>query len=187
MDTPTMIIQVTQAAHSYTEQLLGIAKQHQVDTTKAESLISLGDPLLSKAQSEVSTNATLAIKDAMGAMRYYRGAAEYVQYALAGPSDHRTDDRKADQLAYLRKEVQHAEAACETPAGGRQDELLRNPAAIPAATHAGAVPSRRCGSGLPVRRLRHWNARRTSGDAANAAGCSRNQGRGLCPIHSERN
>src|SRR5207247_8898689 len=113
MDKATIIIQVAQAAHSYTEQLLGIAKQHQVNTTKAESLISLGDPLLSKAQSEVSTNATLAIKDAMGAMHYYRGAAEYIQYALAGPSDHRTDDRKADQLAYLRKEVQHAEARAD--------------------------------------------------------------------------
>ena len=112
-DKATTIIQVAQAAHSYAQQLVGIAKQHQVNTTKAESLISLGDPLLSKAQSEVSTNATLAIKDAMGAMHYYRGAAEYIQYALAGPSDHRTDDRKADQLAYLRKEVQHAEARAD--------------------------------------------------------------------------
>src|SRR3989454_6406259 len=109
-DKATTIIQVAQAAHSYAEQLVGIAKQHQVNTTKAESLISLGDPLLSKAQSEVSTIAPLAIKDAMGAMHYYRGAAEYIQYALAGPSDHRTDDRKADQLAYLRKEVHQAEA-----------------------------------------------------------------------------
>ena len=108
-DKATTIIQIAQAAHSYAEQLVGIAKQHQVNTTKAESLISQGDPLLSKAQSEVSTNATLAIKDAMGAMNYYRGAAEYIQYALAGPSDHRSDDRKADQLGYLRKEVQRAE------------------------------------------------------------------------------
>jgi hypothetical protein len=107
-DKATTIIQVAQAAHSYAEQLVSIAKQHQVNTTKAESLISRGDPLLSKAQSEVSTNATLAIKDAMGAMYYYRGAAEYIQSALAGPSDHRTD-RKADQLGYLRKEVQQAE------------------------------------------------------------------------------
>src|SRR5712691_13017623 len=37
-DKATIIIQVAQAAHSYAEQLVGIAKQHQVNTTKAESL-----------------------------------------------------------------------------------------------------------------------------------------------------
>src|SRR5437016_9042171 len=95
-DKATTIIQVAQAAHSYAEQLVGIAKQHQVNTTKAESLISLGDPLLSKAQSEVRTNATLSIKAAMTAMNYYRGAAEYIQHAVAGPSDHRPDDPTAD-------------------------------------------------------------------------------------------
>src|SRR3989441_9275624 len=112
-DKATTIIQVARAAHNYAEQLVGIAKQHQGNATKAESLISQGDPLLSKAQSEVSTNTTLAIKDAMGAMYYYRGAAEYVQSALAGPSYHRSDDRKADQLGYLRKEVQGAKARAD--------------------------------------------------------------------------
>ncbi len=109
-DRATTIIQVAQAARSYAEQLVGIAKQHQVNTTKAEYLISQADPLLSKAQSEVSTNATLAIRDAMGAMQGFRGAAEYIQSALMGPSEHRNDDRKADQLGYLRKEVQRAES-----------------------------------------------------------------------------
>src|SRR5437870_11784279 len=64
-DKATTIIQVAQAAHCYAEQLVEIAKQHQVNTTKAEPLNSLHDPLLSKPQSDVSNNATLAIKDAM--------------------------------------------------------------------------------------------------------------------------
>ncbi len=112
-DRATTIIQVAQAARSYAEQLVGIAKQHQVNTTKAEYLISQADPLLSKAQSEVSTNATLAIRDAMGAMQGFRGAAEYIQSALMGPSEHRNDDRKADQLGYLRKEVHRAESRAD--------------------------------------------------------------------------
>ena len=109
-DKATTIIQLAQAARSYAEQLVGIAQQHQLNTTKAEFLIGQGDPLLSKAQSEVSTNATLAIKDAIGAMHDYREAAEYIQSTLlAASSDHRSDDHKADQVGYLVKEVQRAE------------------------------------------------------------------------------
>jgi hypothetical protein len=109
-DRVTTIIQIAQAARTYAEQLVGIAQQHQVNTTKALNLIGQGDALLSKAQSEVSTNATLAVKDAIGAMQDYRGAAEYIQSALlAGTSDHQVNDQKADQIQYLIREVQRAE------------------------------------------------------------------------------
>ena len=99
------IIQVAQAARSYAKQLVGIAQQHQVNTTRAESLITQGDPLLSQAQSEVSTNATLAIKDALGAMSDYRAAVQSVQSALASSFQSST----ADQVEYLKYAIQRAE------------------------------------------------------------------------------
>jgi len=108
-DKAATIIQVATAARGYVEQLIGIAQQHQVNTTKAESLVAQGDPLLAKAQSEVSTNATLAIKDAMGAIQDYHGAAQALQYALVGPagSPPGTDPSK-DKLEYLKQAIERA-------------------------------------------------------------------------------
>ncbi len=100
-DKASIIIQVATAARGYAEQLVSIAQQHQVNTTKADSLISQGDPLLARAQSEVGTNATLAIKDALGAMSDYKGAAQSVQSALAGS----LESSNAGKVEYLKDAI----------------------------------------------------------------------------------
>ncbi len=73
------LIQLAQAAQGYAGQVLSIAQQQGVNVTKAQTLIAQGDQLLTKAQSEVSTNSTQAARDALGAMNAFRGAAQSLQ------------------------------------------------------------------------------------------------------------
>src|SRR5271169_5408247 len=73
------LIQLAQAAQSYAGQLLTIAQKQGANVTAAQSLITQGNGLLARAQSVVSTNATQAGRDALGAMKDFRGAAESLQ------------------------------------------------------------------------------------------------------------
>lgn len=73
------LIQLAQAAQSYVQQVLSIAQSDKVNVTSAEAEITLGNQLLSAAQSVIGTNATQAAQDALGAMKDYKTAAETLQ------------------------------------------------------------------------------------------------------------
>jgi len=93
------LIQLAQAAQGYAGQLLTIAQQHGVNSTTAQSLIKQGDGLLSQAQSEVNTNSTQAARDALGAMKDFRGAAESLQSAVV------VSVKIENQIQYLQSDI----------------------------------------------------------------------------------
>ncbi len=99
----SVIIQMAQAAHDYAQNLLNIATTQSVDTTKAQALITQGDASLATAQSEMSSNPTQAVKDALTAMRDYRDAAQYLQSKLVDSI------RDANQAEQLQNAIQRAE------------------------------------------------------------------------------
>jgi hypothetical protein len=93
------LIQLAQAAQSYAGQVLTIAQKQGVNVTAAQSLINAGGLLLSQAQSAVSTNATLAAKDALGAMKDFKTAAQSLQ------SETVVSVRIENQVQYLQNEI----------------------------------------------------------------------------------
>lgn len=77
--TAQTLIQLAQAAQAYAQQVLSIAQAQAVNTTKAQALMTEGGQLLTGAQSAVGTNNTQAAKDALGAMKDFKQAAQLLQ------------------------------------------------------------------------------------------------------------
>jgi len=74
----TFAVQMAEAAQSYAKNVVSIGQQHDVNVSQAISFVGEGDQLLAKAQGELGTNSTLAIRDALGAMKYYHAAVQSV-------------------------------------------------------------------------------------------------------------
>jgi len=93
------LIQLAQAAQSYAGQVLTVAQKQGVSVTAAQSLINEGAGLQTQAQSAVSTNATLAAKDALGAMKDFRSAAQSLQSEIV------VSVKIGNQVQYLQSEI----------------------------------------------------------------------------------
>ncbi|MDA4134690.1 MAG: hypothetical protein OK441_03880 [Thaumarchaeota archaeon] len=93
------LTQLAEAAQGYVGQLLSIAQSQGVTVTAAQSLITQGDGLLTQAQSVVSTNATLAAKDALGAMADFKSAAQSLQSEVV------VSVKIENQVQYLQNDV----------------------------------------------------------------------------------
>ena len=76
-------IQMAVAAQGYANNVVSTGLQHGLNVTQAQSLISQGDQLLSKAQGEASTNSTMAVQDALGAMKDYHLAVQNIMKEAA--------------------------------------------------------------------------------------------------------
>jgi hypothetical protein len=93
------LIQLALAAQSYAGQVLTLAQKQGVSVTSAQSLINAGGVLLGQAQSAVGTNATLAAKDALGAMKDFKTAAQSLQTEIV------VSVRIGNQVEYLQNEI----------------------------------------------------------------------------------
>jgi hypothetical protein len=99
-------VQMAQAAQGYANNVVSVGQQHNVNVSQALSLISQGDQLLAKAQGELGTNATLAIHDALGAMRYYHAA---VQSVISQASALFQQESQADLIARAKQYIARLE------------------------------------------------------------------------------
>jgi hypothetical protein len=81
INAASVLIQMAQAAHDYANNLLTIAAAQQppIDLTQASNLIAQGDQSLAQAKGELNSNPSLAVQDALKAMRDYKEAAQYLQ------------------------------------------------------------------------------------------------------------
>jgi hypothetical protein len=98
----TFAIQMAQAAKSYADNVVSIGQQRGLNVSQAQALVGQGNQLLSQAQSELGTNSTLALRDALGAMRDYHAA---VQSVVSQAEAFFQQENEADMIARAKQIV----------------------------------------------------------------------------------
>ncbi len=129
----TLAIQLAQASKAYAEQVAAIAQQHGVNVSQGLALISLGDQLLTKAQGEVNSAPAQATQDALGAMRDYHAAVQYLMTQAASLFSGSTEDK----IAQFKENIARAQNRT-----GQMQSLLTKLCSVPGASNSTCADGR---------------------------------------------